>query len=79
MSLSEANRAYVVGALSPGEANSFLERAPLAYLERVLNEAKSPARVDRRHAFVPHKKHRWFCDHCGYGPSERLMHKGPDE
>lgn len=29
------------------------------------------------HKYLPHRKYPWFCDKCGYGQYERLMHEGP--
>lgn len=30
-----------------------------------------------KHEYVPNTKYPWFCTHCGYGPSETLIHETP--
>lgn len=40
--------------------------------ERSSNSMGQPPR--QLHDYQPHPKHNYFCDVCGYGPSEPLMH-----
>ena len=43
--------------------------------DQILDKLFGSDKPHPKHEYVPNAKYPWFCAHCGYGPSEKLIHE----